>query len=68
MPRQADPTLPSRIAEAAYALWRKDGDPPGPLLPDLQKTQDEARKKQVGIWKTNPGYMEAKAKEAPEKK
>ena len=26
MPRQADPTLPSRIAEAAYALWRKDGD------------------------------------------
>jgi AcrR family transcriptional regulator len=27
MPRQADPTLPSRIVEAAYALWRKDGDP-----------------------------------------
>ena len=26
MPRQADPTLPSRIAEAAHALWRKDGD------------------------------------------
>jgi AcrR family transcriptional regulator len=26
MPRHADPTLPSRIVEAAYALWRKDGD------------------------------------------
>lgn len=26
MPRQADPTLPGRIVEAAYALWRKDGD------------------------------------------
>jgi AcrR family transcriptional regulator len=25
MPRQADPTLPSRIIEAAYALWRKGG-------------------------------------------
>src|SRR5262245_21131265 len=27
MPRQADPTLPARILDAAYALWRKDGDP-----------------------------------------
>ncbi len=26
MPRHADPTLPGRIVEAAYALWRKDGD------------------------------------------
>jgi AcrR family transcriptional regulator len=26
MPRQPDPTLPSRIVDAAYALWRKDGD------------------------------------------
>ena len=24
MSRRADPTLPSRIVEAAYALWRKD--------------------------------------------
>jgi AcrR family transcriptional regulator len=26
MPRTADPTLPSRIVEAAYALWRKGSD------------------------------------------
>jgi AcrR family transcriptional regulator len=26
MPRQADPTLPSRIIDAAYALWRKGSD------------------------------------------
>src|SRR5262245_25023886 len=26
MPRQADPTLPSRIVDAAYALWQKGGD------------------------------------------
>jgi AcrR family transcriptional regulator len=26
MPRQADPTLPSRIVDAACALWQKGGD------------------------------------------
>jgi AcrR family transcriptional regulator len=26
MPRQADTTLPSRIVDAAYALWQKGGD------------------------------------------
>ena len=26
MPRQADPTLPLRIIDAAYALWRRGGD------------------------------------------
>ena len=35
MPRQADPTLPSRIAEAAYALWREDGQ--GVTIRDVAK-------------------------------
>jgi AcrR family transcriptional regulator len=26
MPRRADPTLPSRIVDAAYVLWRKGGE------------------------------------------
>jgi endonuclease YncB( thermonuclease family) len=46
-------------------LWRKAGDPPGPLLSDLQKTQDEARKNRTGLWNSNPEYMEAKAGELP---
>jgi endonuclease YncB( thermonuclease family) len=49
-------------------VWRKRGDPPGSLLQDLLKTQEEAKKNNAGIWKTNPVYMADKAAERAEQR